>query len=901
QVEFSTDIFDRSTIEALTERLGRLLTAVVSDPGLPVGDIDLLSEDERHRALSSWNDTAHEVPESSPAKLFEAQVSRTPHATAVVFEDTELTYTELNSRANRLARLLIEQGAGPEETVALKLPRSADLIVAVLAVLKTGAAYLPVDPAYPAERIRFMLDDTRPLITLDDLLPTTTTYPDTNPDVTTRHPLHPAYIIYTSGSTGRPKGVAVPAGAVVNLLAWHGNQLPAAPQMRTAQFSALSFDVSVQEILSAVLSGKTLVIPADDIRYSPEELLAWLDEARVNELFVPNLVIDALCRAAITQGRKLPALREVVQAGEPLTLSPHVREFFRQVPTRRLRNNYGPSETHVVTAYALPRDVSAWSSPAIGTPIWNTRAYVLDERLQPVGVGVKGELYIAGSGLARGYVHRPGPTAERFVACPFGGAGERMYRTGDLVRWRADGELQFVGRADDQVKVRGFRIEPGEVEAVLAAHPEVSQAVVIAHEGLRLVGYVVAAAGIPTAELGASLRAFARARLPEFMVPAAVVVLDEVPLTANGKLDRSALPAPEFVSLSPKAAQSQEEQVLCGLFSEVLGVSVGADDSFFDMGGHSLLATRLMSRVKAVFGVELGVRALFEASTPAALAQRLDRDTSGDALNVLLPLRTTGSRPPLFCVHPAAGISWPYAGLLAHIAPDHPVYGLQARGLTGAEPPAATIEEMATDYLTHIRAVQPTGPYFLLGWSFGGLIAHSVATQLESAGERVELLAVLDSFPPARKPEEEIPELDRRDILALLFEEVIGYDRRNLAEQEMTPAELIDLIRRESAGRMDLLLEEDVLARVMEMFMQVPQVLEKFVPERFSGDMMLFTAAESAAEWPTDDPRRSASAWSPYVAGGVEEHSIAVRHEHMLRPDALDRIGPVLAKALSRR
>ncbi|QEU97848.1 non-ribosomal peptide synthetase [Streptomyces kanamyceticus] len=911
QVEFRTDIFDRSTVEALTARLGRILTAAVTDPDQPIGDIDLLTEEEHRQAVSGWNDTAREVPRASLAELFQAQAARTPDQTAVIHQDTQLTYAELNSRANRLAHHLITHGAGPEGVVALKLPRSTDMVIAVLAVLKTGAAYLPIDPQYPDDRIQFMLDDAHPVLVLDDTGLDTSDQPDTDPASATRNPLHPAYVIYTSGSTGRPKGVAVSDGAMVNLLSWHSGELPCARPTRTAQFAALSFDVSVQEILSAVLFGKTLVIPPDDVRYSPEDLVDWLDEQRVDELFAPNLVIDALAHAAVTRGRELPALREVVQAGEALTLSPHVRAFFRQVPGRRLRNNYGPSETHVVTSHTLPADVSAWpSSPAIGAPVGNIRAYVLDDRLRPVGTGVTGELYIAGAGLARGYTNRPALTAERFIANPFT-PGQRMYRTGDLVRRGTDGKLHYVRRADQQVKIRGFRIEPGEVESVLAEHPDVAQAVVTAHEGHRLVGYVVpaAAAGAPSSpgELGASLREFARTRLPEFMVPAAYVTLDAMPLTPNGKLDRAALPEPDFASPASPAARrpapSQEEQLLCGLFSEVLGVPVGADDGFFDRGGHSLLATRLVSRVKAVFGVELGVRALFEASTPAALARRLDSDTSGDALNVLLPLRTTGTLPPLFCVHPAAGISWPYAGLLAHVAPDRPVYGLQTRGLTGAEPPAHTIDEMADDYLAHIRAVQPSGPYSLLGWSFGGLVAHAVATRLEKAGERVELLALLDSFPPDRRPGEEIPELDLRDVLALLFEEIVGIDRKqfdaDFGGRELTAEQLIDFMREESAGRVDLLLDEDVLARVVDIFMRVPDALDKFVPERFGGDVLLFTAAQSAAEWPADDPRRSAGAWSPFVAGEVTEHSVDVRHEHMLRADALERIGAVLARALS--
>ncbi|MGH3426747.1 MAG: non-ribosomal peptide synthetase, partial [Mycobacteriales bacterium] len=538
----------------LATRLIRLLETVTTNPDQPLGKVDILTPAERHQVLETWNDTTHPVPTATLPELFEQQAQRTPQAIAMVFEDTQLSYAQLNTRANRLAHALITHGVGPEQIIALALPRSAQLVVAILAVLKTGAAYLPLNPDYPPARIDFMLDDAQPVLLLastqtlacvsdnaatprlviDD--PHTVAmlgeHTDTDPTDTDRStpltPQHPAYVIYTSGSTGIPKAVVMPAGWLVNLLLWHQGVFAGGPRTRIAQFAAISFDASAQEILSTLVFGKTLVAPTDKVRRDAQRLVDWLDRHQVEELFAPNLMVEALAEAAIEDGRDLARLRVIAQAGETLTLGRRVREFYRRQPHRRLHNLYGPTETHVATAYTLPADVADWPlSPPIGRPIGNTRVYVLDAGLQPVLPGVTGELYIAGAQLARGYLGRPGLTAQRFVADPFGAVGGRMYQTGDVVCWRGDGNLEFVGRVDDQVKIRGYRIEPGEIATVLTAHPDVAQAAVIAREdrpgNKRLVAYVVAAGD--NGCQGDLLREFLRQRLPEYMVPAAVVVL----------------------------------------------------------------------------------------------------------------------------------------------------------------------------------------------------------------------------------------------------------------------------------------------------------------------------------------------------------------------------------------
>ncbi|WP_158716686.1 non-ribosomal peptide synthetase, partial [Streptomyces sp. NRRL F-5630] len=458
--------------------------------------------------------------------------------------------------------------------------------------------------------------------------------------VASLHPQHPAYVIHTSGSTGTPKGVVMPGAAVVNLLRWHAAEFGgqeggahgggAQESGRTAQFTGIGFDVSVQEILTTLVAGATLYIPGEDTRRDPEAFAAWLAEHRITDLFVPDLMVDALSAAAVEHGHDLSSLRHIMQAGERLHLSLPVREFFRGQANARLHNHYGPAETHVVTARSLPSAEADWPAEApVGRPVWNTRAYVLDEALRPVPPGVTGELYIAGAQLARGYLHRPALTAARFLADPYGEPGTRMYRTGDLARWTADGELAYVGRGDDQVKIRGFRVEPAEIEAVLLTHPAVGQAAVVPREDVpgdtRLVAYVTTQQTAPGG-LAAELRALTGGLLPDYMVPSAVVTLDALPVTVNGKLDRRALPAPDAVAAtSGRAPRTPREELLAGLFADVLGLpSVGVDDDFFALGGHSLLATRLLSRIRRALGSEVALRDLFSAPTVAGLAERMD-------------------------------------------------------------------------------------------------------------------------------------------------------------------------------------------------------------------------------------------------------------------------------------
>ncbi|MFF8783257.1 amino acid adenylation domain-containing protein, partial [Streptomyces sp. NPDC015140] len=619
---------------SLHTALDGLITALEEAPEGPLREIALLSGAEREQMLAGWNDTATRVSDTTVDQLFAEQVARDPRAVAVVCGDERLSYGELDERANRLAEVLVRRGVGPESVVAVMLERSVELVAGLLAVWKAGAAYLPVDPAHPSERLAFTLTDARPSCVLTTRahageLPADLTVPvlavdEAEPagrDEWTRPVLtagHAAYVMYTSGSTGRPKGVVVTHGGLVNHMIWMQRVFGLEASDRVLHKTPFGFDASVWELWWPLMSGAALVIAAPDGHRDPAYLAELMRREEVTVAqFVPSLLSAFTAESAAVD---CVSLRMLFCGGEVLPGALHER--VTDLLDVELYNLYGLTETTVDSTswHGSPSETRGGSAP-IGRPVDNTRVYVLDRFLEPVPPGVPGELYVSGSGVARGYQGRPGLTGERFVACPFDGPGERMYRTGDLARWSADGQLLFVGRADDQVKVRGFRVEPTEVEAVLAAHPGVGQAVVVAREDApgdkRLVAYVVLKAeGVQ----GDDLRRYAAEQLPEFMVPSAVVVLDELPLSVNGKLDRSALPAPEYASAGGRGPATVAEELVCQVFAEVLGVDrVGVEDNFFELGGHSLLAVSLVQRLRER-GFGVSVRVLFEAPTPAALA-----------------------------------------------------------------------------------------------------------------------------------------------------------------------------------------------------------------------------------------------------------------------------------------
>ncbi|RJQ75848.1 non-ribosomal peptide synthetase [Amycolatopsis panacis] len=888
---YSADLFDRETAEAIVSRLLRMLDAVTADPDQRISQIELLAPDERTRLLHAWNGSAAEVPAETLPALFTAAAARQPDATAIRAAGRTLTYAELRSTANRLARLIVAEGGGPGARVALALPRDERLPTAMWAVLIAGAAYVPLDPSHPAERIRYLVEDSQPVVVLTDTasaasLPaevrrivlddpsTVATLNALDPaDLTAAlHPEDAAYVIYTSGSTGRPKGVVVTHRSVANLSSWASETLPDNVFGATLATTSATFDVSVSDTLLPLLNGGCIEMVRD--------VLALADGERPEASLV--CTAPSAISAALVPGGKLK-LGTVILVGEAVT--PRLMHDLRAAaPGVRIANLYGPTEA-CVYATAWFDDGNAAGVAPIGRAITNYRTYVLDDHLNPVPPGVPGELYLAGAGLARGYFGRFALTAERFVACPFDEPGQRMYRTGDLVRWRADGLLEFVGRVDDQVKIRGHRVEPGETEAVLARHESVAQVAVLARRDARddtsLVAYLVPA-GDQEIRPG-ELAAFARHELPGHQVPAAIVPLDRLPLNASGKLDRRQLPAPQAAKTGDgREPRNDRERTLCALFAEVVGVSpVHIDDNFFELGGHSLLATQLVAKVRAALGVELAVRALFETPTVAGLAERLGTNTTGTSLEVLLPLRT-GSRPPLFCVHPATGLGWVYAGLLHHLDREQPIYALQAAGLDGSGTFAGSVPEMAEDYLARIRSIQPHGPYHLLGWSSGGAVAHAVAERLVAQGEKIGLLAMLDTTVPG-------PGYDQPDAGGL-------YDALRELGLELDPAQELDFavlhaflreIDHPLAG-----LGERSLAALPEIQRGQTTLLRTPFTHPVETDLLFFTASRS-------HPSGFAAPWQPLVAGHIEEVPVDCEHNAMTEPAALTAIAPVLGKYLT--
>ncbi|GLY85063.1 amino acid adenylation domain-containing protein [Actinoallomurus iriomotensis] len=853
--------------------------------------------------LSRRNGTDGELPAATLPSLFEAQAVRTPEAAALRFEGRECGYAELNAWANRLARALVNRGVGPERIVALAMPRSIEVIVAMLAVLKAGGALLPIDLRHPAARVAAMVKEAGPVLTVaageapPDLGEPgrVLSFAALSDEAAGHSPLdltdegdrtaplragHPAYVIYTSGSTGRPKGVVVTHRGIPSMTAAQAEEFGVGPGSRVLQFASLSFDAAVSEVCMALLRGATLVLAPQEKLMPGAALAGVLARESVTHATLPPSVLP------LQDGPdRLPADLALIVAGEPCPAG--VADRWSR--GRLMINGYGPTESTVCATMA--RLSPGEGRPPIGRPILNTRAYVLDDRLRPAPVGSVGELFVSGHGLARGYLRRPGLTATRFVADPFRADGGRMYRTGDLASRRPDGMLDFHGRVDEQIKIRGYRIEPAEIEEALLTDPEVGQVRVRSRrvgEIAYLVAYVVP---VEDGEVSAAgLRRRVAELLPDYMVPAAVVVVDRFPLTASGKLDHSALPVPRFVARGSGAApRTPQEEVLCRLFAETLVLpAVGIDDNFFELGGDSLLAARLASRIRVTLGNALPVASIVEARTPARLARILGLDRREAALEVLLPLRDSGSRPPLFCVHPAGGIGWSYAGLLPHLDAEQPVYGIQASGLTGTTPPSRTMDQMVDRYLTAIKGVRPAGPYRLLGWSFGGLVAHALAARLQERGERIEFLAMLDTYP--RIPPRLRHAGTEAELLADLMH-IINVPSDEAVTGPIDRSAVLGTARREGSALASL--DDATIERIVAVFGANYEILRSHVPRRISGDAHLFTAVRG------DRNGLSATAWRSFVEGEVHEYEVDCEHRDMGRAAPMAQIGSTVRDLLA--
>ncbi|GGZ25562.1 amino acid adenylation domain-containing protein [Streptomyces poonensis] len=902
---YRTDLFDRDAVQAIAQRVERAFHALIDAPGQRLDHLDLLSAEERETLLGGFNATAAPTPELLVPERFEAQAARTPDAPALrLAGGEEVDYATLNAAADRLAGELAAAGVGPERLVALALPRSADLVTAALAVLKAGGGYLPVDPADPGDRLEYVLRDAAPVLVLtrSDIASTLPSTPapvlllDQRDDVADGnapvagsgcrpHPKSPAYVIYTSGSTGRPKGVVIEHRSLAQYTDQAVDAWPSLAE-RALLHSPVSFDMAVTSLFGPLVSGGCVHI-------------AELEQPDEGRLRPPFLKATPSHLALLTgSDRENSPSRELVIGGEQL-LGETLDEWRAAHPDVAVVNEYGPTEATVGCAVHRlePGDPAPAGAVPIGRPTPNTRLYVLDARLRPVPIGCTGELYIGGDQLARGYLGRPGLTASRFVADPFGAPGTRLYRTGDLARWSADGDLHYLGRVDDQVKVRGYRVELGEIEARLTADPAVGQAVVVLRDdsgtGRRLVAYLVAAAG--GALDVAAVRERLSAAVPDYMVPAAFMTLAEIPLNANGKVERRALPAPDFNPRDWAGPRDPQEEILCGLFREVLGLDVvGVHDSFFDLGGDSIMAMNLAHRIRSVFGAQLNIRTVLTSPTVAELAERLGGADDQNSLEVLLPLRAQGTRTPVFCVHAAGGLSWNYASLLRHVNPEHPVYGLQARGIDGTGEIPATLEEMAADYVEQIRTVQPAGPYVLLGWSFGGQVIHAMAVLLQAQGEEVALLVNLDEYPldhslprPDRTP-------DEQDALRMMLDHV-GYDVDALGDGPLDHDEVVTMLR----ARQSVLASLDAgnIAALAAAFAHNRRLFETYEPARHNGDLLVLVAEEDKSV-PASELAARAERWRPFVTGRLEHRVIGCSHPHMLHPESAAEIGRVLNEKL---
>ncbi|NEO73075.1 non-ribosomal peptide synthetase, partial [Moorena sp. SIO3H5] len=652
KISYEHSHFDSDTILRMLGHIQTLLVAIATNPKQQLGRLPLLTTKEQ-QLLIEWNQTTTDYPSDQCIhQLFEAQVEQTPDAVAVVFEDQHLTYSELNTQANQLAHYLQQQGVGPNVLVGICLERSLEMVVSLLGILKAGGAYVPLDPTYPQERLNFMLCDAQISLLLTQQALVTQLPSASLPivcldadwqqaaqatDTPTSHlqPGHLAYVIYTSGSTGKPKGIAMGQAALVNLIHWQLQTTTTKNGSKTLQFAPISFDVSFQEIFSTWCAGGTLVLCPEVVRRDPEALLRILADTKVERLFLPFVALQQLAENA-GQTAVLPtALREIITAGEQLQITPAIANWLAQLPDCQLQNQYGPSESHVVTAFTLTGDVSHWPLlPPIGRPIANCQIYLLDKTLEPVPIGVAGELCIGGVGLAQGYLNRPEQTQEKFIPNPFSPkSGDRLYKTGDLARYLPDGNLEFLGRIDHQVKIRGFRIETGEIEATLNQNPAVKDAVVTVNQKQsgekHLVAYLVPQESptSPQTSLVADVRQFLKQQLPDYMIPSAFALLEELPLTPSGKVDRKALPELE-VNLARLheyvPPQTSTQEIMARIFAEVLGITkVGIHDNFFELGGHSLLATQLVSRLQQVLEQYLPLKTLFENPTIAQLDQVL--------------------------------------------------------------------------------------------------------------------------------------------------------------------------------------------------------------------------------------------------------------------------------------
>jgi amino acid adenylation domain-containing protein len=895
-LKYNTDLYDAPTINRMLENYGVLLELVAQEPTQKVSQITLERAEERQQYLVEWNDTAAEYPtEKRVSQLVEEQAASTPDATAVIFGDQSLTYRDLNAQANQLANYLRARGIQHGDRVGIYLERSLSMMVSLLGVQKCGAVYVPLDPAYPAERLKLVVEDAKiaTLITQQQLLGSMPEYPgavvcldcdaaalasqsDINPTCPGSSD-DPIYIIFTSGSMGRPKGVEVSHRGVVNLLTWMAKELVVGPGDIIPALASFAFDMSVPELYLALVTGGTVLIAQRHLVANGEELAEFLTRHRATVVHATPTTWRLLLDAGFTGAN----LKRCIGA-EPLPRELFVR-LMKAAQGTPLFNLYGPTETTVWSTFHT--FTSADEPIVVGRPIANTQVYLLDQNLQPVPVGVRGGIYIAGDGVTRGYFGRPELTAEKFLPNPFAQDG-RIYSTGDIGRYLPDGRIEYIERADNQIKIRGFRIELGEIEAILASHSSVSECVVIAREdqpgNKSLTAYFVCRDAQTKVDAG-ELRAFLKERLPEYMVPRGWMQLDRLPLSANGKIDRKNLPMPDAVATRSAGGLKPSTPVAVGLaqiWEKTLNVSnIGLDDDFFNLGGHSLLAVQMMSRAREAFGCELPLTLLFGSPRLGDLAKVIQSERQHQPFKTLIPIRKTGHKPPLFCISRPNVNALGFVFLARHLSPDQPVIGLQSQvekdGNTWVYD-QAEYEAKAKEYIKAMRELYPEGPYLLTGYCEGAHIAFEMARELEAMNLPVGMISILDAWPIENtvsrtkfilrgylREMRKFRRMDLRDKFHYLTRYRFAGAKRN-ASAPATPAAI-------ALAQQKKLIAEQIEKRYW------PGA--GFVPTKYSGRLTLFRVKKQLNVRINDYKM----GWSERALGGVDVITVPGTHAHLLR------------------
>ncbi len=896
EIEANPALYSREDVEAHAARLLHFVSAALQADDIAA--VPLATPEEAQQVLQEFNATAHALPETTLVELLQQGMDRDPHAPALVFGDAALDYATLEARSFALAAQLRAMDVGPGSVVAVALPRSLELVIALVAVLRAGAAYLPLDLAHPDERLARILASAQPVCVLaaaEDsarmagvpvLAPEQWTALSFAAPWADPAPSDAAYVIYTSGSTGEPKGVVIEHRAIVNRLLWMREHYGIRADDRVLQKTPATFDVSVWEFFLPLLCGATLMVAGPDAHRDPTELARLIREHGITTAhFVPSM-LDAFLAAPASEGLQL---RRVFTSGEALDAAS--RDRFHARVHAELHNLYGPTEAAVDVSY-WPASAQDRSRPVpIGFPVWNTRLYVLDARMQPVPVGVADDLYLGGVQLARGYLGRDDLTTERFLADPFL-PGERIYRTGDVARWRRDGAVEYLGRSDHQVKLRGLRIELGEIEAALRELPGMDRVEVLLRQDApgdaRLVAYV------PAAHADAvTLRSHLATRLPDYMVPSAFVGVDHWPVTANGKLDRNALPKPPQLEVAGLAPRTPLEQELALLFAQALGreVPVAVDADFFSLGGDSLSAVHLLLAIEQRWRCDLGLGALFAQPTVAALAVRIAEPPAlaDHALGPVIALAATDAAgpTPLFVLHPAGGIAWNYRTLARALQPARPVYGLQSPALDARQPLPSSIEAMANDYVQRVVALQPKGPVHLLGWSVGGILVQAMAVRLHEIGREVGELVLLDAYPSECWRAE--PEPDAIAALRALLA-IAGHDPD--AHPELDSRERILAFLRRGGSALGSL-PDVVLDGVVRAVTGTNRLIREHIHQPFDGTLVHVRAGRDHQA----RPQLQSALWRTH-ARKVQALELPFLHAELTGRDAVAQLAPWLSARL---